>query len=234
MESHLANNTKRRLLIQYFTLVFDNTASHTMKRILLLTIMTISLLCSAFAQKDIYSFTVKDINGNAVSMSDYKGKVILVVNVASHCGLTPQYEGLEALHNKYKERGLVVIAFPCNQFFGQEPGTSEQILSFCTSRYNITFPLMEKIDVNGSKSAPIYQWLRGKAPFKGYPKEHADFAAMLNKIHAESGSGFDTGDNIRWNFCKFLVSRNGKKVTRFEPMVTPAEMEKEIEKALGK
>lgn len=204
-----------------------------MKRILLLTSMIVCLLGSALAQKDIYSFTVNDINGKAVSMSEYKGKVIIVVNVASRCGLTPQYEGLEALYKKYKDRGLVIIGFPCNQFFGQEPGTNQEILNFCTSHFDVTFPMMEKIDVNGSNSAPIYQWLKRKAPFKGYPEEHADFAAMLTKIHEESGSGYNDGDHIRWNFGKFLISRNGKKVTRFEPMVTPAEMESAIEKALG-
>lgn len=205
-----------------------------MKKLLLLAICSLLAFSSVVAQKNIYDFTVKDIEGNTVSMKDYSGKVLLVVNVASKCGLTPQYEGLEALYEKYKDQGLVIIAFPCNQFLEQEPGTSAEIRSFCSANYNVSFPIMEKIDVNGANAAPIYQWLKKKAPFKGYPAEYAQFAAMLDQIHQQTGTGYDKGDNIRWNFGKFLVSRNGKKVTRFEPMVTPAEIEAAIEKALAK
>ncbi len=205
-----------------------------MKKILLLAICSLLALSNTIAQKNIYDFTVKDINGQNISMKDYSGKVILVVNVASKCGLTPQYEGLEALYEKYKDQGLVIVAFPCNQFLAQEPGTSSEIRTFCSDNYNVTFPIMEKIDVNGPNAAPIYQWLKKKAPFKGYPAEHTQFAAMLDQIHQQTGTGYDKGDNIRWNFGKFLISRNGKKVTRFEPMVTPAEIEAAIEKALAK
>lgn len=205
-----------------------------MKKLLVLALLAIISMPLCMAQKSIYDFKVNNLDGQQVSMSDYKGKVILVVNVASRCGLTPQYEGLEALYEKYKDRGLVIVGFPCNQFLGQEPGTPEEIRGFCTANYGVSFPIMEKIDVNGDNAAPIYQWLKKKAPFKGYPEQHADFAAMLDNIHQKTGTGYDKGDNVRWNFGKFLIGRNGKKVTRFEPMVTPAELEAAIEKALGK
>ncbi len=205
-----------------------------MKKLLVLALLAIISMPLCMAQKSIYDFKVNNLDGQQVSMSDYKGKVILVVNVASRCGLTPQYEGLEALYEKYKDRGLVIIGFPCNQFLGQEPGTPEEIRGFCTANYGVSFPIMEKIDVNGDNAAPIYQWLKKKAPFKGYPEQHADFAAMLDNIHQKTGTGYDKGDNVRWNFGKFLIGRNGKKVTRFEPMVTPAELVAAIEKALGK
>lgn len=204
-----------------------------MKKILMLMAMSIMMMAGAIAQKSIYNFKVTDLYGKTVNMKDYKGKVILIVNVASHCGLTPQYEGLEALYNMYKDRGLVILGFPCNQFLGQEPGTAEEISTFCSANYGVTFTMMEKIDVNGDKAAPIYKWLKKKAPYKGYPEQHAQFGAMIDQIHQKTNSGYDTGDNIRWNFGKFLVARDGKTITRFEPMVTPAELQSAIEEALN-
>ena len=136
-------------------------------------IATLALLVamSGYSQslknKKIYDFTVKDIKGNDVSLADYKGKVLLIVNVASKCGLTPQYEGFEALYLKYKDQGLEILAFPCNQFLEQEPGTNEEILDLCSINYNVTFPLFDKIDVNGKEESPLYTFLKAKAPFKG-------------------------------------------------------------------
>lgn len=180
----------------------------------------------------IYNFTVKDIDGKEVPLSQYKGKVLLIVNVASKCGLTPQYEGLEALYLKYKDQGLEILAFPCNQFLGQEPGTNEEIQNFCSLTYNVTFPLFEKIDVNGENESPLYTYLKEQAPFKGYPEGTEEFAAMLDEIHQKTGTGFDQGDAIRWNFGKFLVSKDGKTILRFEPMVTPADLEVDIQRML--
>ncbi len=182
--------------------------------------------------KSIYDITVKDIKGNDVSLKNYEGKVLLIVNVASKCGLTPQYEGLEALYQKYKDQGLVILAFPCNQFLEQEPGTNEEIQDFCSINYNVTFPLFDKIDVNGENESPLYTFLKSKAPFKGYPEGYEKFAAQLNQIHEATGSGFEKGNAIKWNFGKFLISKDGKKILRFEPMISPANLETEIEKML--
>jgi len=180
----------------------------------------------------IYDITVKDIDGSDVSLANYKGKVLLIVNVASKCGLTPQYEGLEALYLKYKDQGLEILAFPCNQFLGQEPGTNEEIQSFCSLNYNVTFPLFDKIDVNGEAESPLYTYLKEQAPFKGYPEGAEDFASMLDEIHQKTGTGFDQGDAIRWNFGKFLVSKDGKTILRFEPMVSPTDLEEDIQRML--
>ena len=180
----------------------------------------------------IYDITVKDMDGSDVSLANYKGKVLLIVNVASKCGLTPQYEGLEALYRKYKDQGFEILAFPCNQFLGQEPGTNEEIQSFCSLTYNVTFPLFDKVDVNGENESPLYTYLKEQAPFKGYPEGTEEFAAMLDEIHQKTETGFDQGDAIRWNFGKFLVSKDGKTILRFEPMVAPTELEEEIQRLL--
>lgn len=180
----------------------------------------------------IYDITVKDMDGSDVSLANYKGKVLLIVNVASKCGLTPQYEGLEALYQKYKDQGLEILAFPCNQFLEQEPGSNEEIQSFCSLNYNVTFPLFDKIDVNGEAESPLYTYLKKQAPFQGYPEGSEEFATMLDEIHQKTGTGFDQGDAIRWNFGKFLVSKDGKNILRFEPMVTSDMMEEAIQEFL--
>ncbi|MGC3977819.1 MAG: glutathione peroxidase [Paludibacteraceae bacterium] len=150
-----------------------------------------------------YTFTAKTINGETVSMENYEGKVVLVVNTASKCGLTPQFEGLEALYKKYKDQGLVILGFPCNQFAKQDPGTNEEIASFCQSNYGVTFPMFEKIDVNGKNTHPIYQYLKSALP------------------------GTLT-DGIKWNFTKFLLDKNGNPVERFAPNVKPADLEQDV------
>jgi glutathione peroxidase len=143
----------------------------------------------------IHDVAVKDIDGKQTTLKDYQGKVLLIVNVASHCGFTPQYKALEAVYEKYKDKGFVVLGFPCNQFGGQEPGTDEEIKKFCTSKYNVTFPMFDKLEVNGANRHPLYVALVGKeAPFPG---------------------------NIKWNFTKFLVGRDGKILKRFESRTTP-------------
>lgn len=205
-------------------------------RVKSLIIATLALLvtvsCFGQKKKSIYDFTVKDIKGNDVSLADYKGKVLLIVNVASKCGLTPQYEGLEALYQKYKEQGLEILAFPCNQFLEQEPGTNDEILDFCSVNYNVTFPLFDKIDVNGKAESPLYTFLKAKAPFKGYPEGYEAFANQLTLIHKKTGSGFEKGNAIKWNFGKFLVSKDGNTILRFEPMVNPEMLEDTIQEML--
>lgn len=143
----------------------------------------------------IQDIPLKDIDGKDTSLKPYQGKVMLIVNVASRCGYTPQYKGLETVYEKYKDKGLVVLGFPCNQFGSQEPGTSQEIKEFCSSKYNVTFPMFSKINVNGPDRHPLYIALAGKnSPFPG---------------------------DIKWNFSKFLVGRDGKILNRFEPGTTP-------------
>ncbi|KAF0124331.1 MAG: glutathione peroxidase [Elusimicrobia bacterium] len=159
-------------------------------------------------EKTVYDFTVRDARGADHPLSGLKGKVALVVNVASNCGFTPQYEGLEELHKKYGKLGLEVIGFPCNQFGGQEPGTNEQIQKFCSLNYGVTFPVMGKVEVNGKGSDLLYVHLKEKAP------------------------GVLGSEAIKWNFTKFLVGRDGRVISRYAPQVKPAALAPDIEKAL--
>lgn len=154
-----------------------------------------------------YDYKVKNISGEDVSMSEYKGKVLLIVNTASKCGFTKQYEGLEELYEKYKDQGFVILGFPCNQFGSQEPGGNAEIKNFCTSTFSVTFPMMSKIDVNGDDADPLYKFLK---------KE----------------KGGILGDDIKWNFTKFLIDREGNVVDRFASQKTPKALEKEVEKLL--
>lgn len=160
-------------------------------------------------EKTVYDFTVKDARGADYPLSELKGKVALIVNVASNCGFTPQYEGLEALYKKYAGRGFTVLGFPCNQFGGQEPGSNEQIQKFCSLNYGVTFPVMGKIDVNGEGADPLYGHLKAKAP------------------------GVLGSEAIKWNFTKFLVGRDGRVIARYAPQAEPAGIAPDIEKALG-
>ena len=176
---------------------------------------TLLLLCAllftpmAFAQSSIYDIPLKDINGKDATLKDYKGKVMLIVNVASFCGNTPQYAGLENLYQKYKDKGFVVLGFPCNQFGKQEPGSNEEIKEFCSKKYNVTFPMFDKIDVKGANQHALYKELSGKeSPFPG---------------------------DVGWNFGKFLVGRDGKILKRIDPRTKPEspEVVKAIEDALA-
>jgi glutathione peroxidase len=155
----------------------------------------------------IYDIEAKDIDGNIVKLDKYKGKVMLIVNVASKCGFTGQYKGLQELYDKYESKGLRILGFPCNQFLSQEPGTEEEIKSFCTLNYGVKFDMFSKIDVNGENTHPLYVYLK------------------------KNSGGFLT-DTIKWNFTKFLVDKDGKVIHRYAPSTTPAEIEKDIEKLL--
>jgi glutathione peroxidase len=165
-----------------------------MKTLALIAALILTQTVAVHAES-LYKIPVKDIDGKDTSLNAYKGKVLLVVNVASRCGFTPQYSALEATHEKYKDKGFTVLGFPCNQFLGQEPGTNEEIKKFCSTKYNVTFPLFDKLAVNGPKRHPLYVALAGKeSPFPG---------------------------DIKWNFGKFLIGRDGKIIKRFEPRTTP-------------
>ena len=155
----------------------------------------------------IYDFKANDYMGNEVSLEQYKGKVLLIVNTATRCGFTPQYNELEELYNKYKDQGFVILDFPCNQFFRQAPGTDEEIHASCVLRFNIAFPQFAKIEVNGDKEHPLYTYLKANCPV-------------------------NTGKKIKWNFTKFLVDREGNIVNRFEPATKPEEFEEDIKKLL--
>ena len=173
----------------------------------------------------IYDFTATSNRGKEVNFADYQGKVLLIVNTASKCGFTPQYDGLEALYKQYKDQGLVIIGFPCDQFAHQEPGSDEQIEEFCRLNHGVTFPLMAKTDVNGANAHPIFEFLKSQAPTEEYNglKGKATHA-MLKRI----SKSVEKPSDILWNFTKFLVSREGKVVARFAPVAEPKDFEKNI------
>ncbi len=165
--------------------------------------------------KTVYDFTVKDRKGNDVPLSTYAGKVLLIVNTATGCGFTPQYEPLEAMYRELRDQGLEILDFPCNQFANQAPGTEEEIHEFCTLKFGTEFPQFAKIDVNGETADPLFAYLAAEKPFEGFGKGLKNaalkkFADMNNKKYGEK-------TYIGWNFTKFLVSREGKVVARFEP-----------------
>ncbi len=158
--------------------------------------------------ESIYNFEVKTIKGEKVSLGKYKGKTLLIVNTASKCGFTPQFEGLEELYNRFKDRGFVILGFPCNQFANQEPGDEQSIQDNCLLNYGVTFPMFSKIDVNGNNAHPLYKYLKDKK--KG----------LLSK-------------KIKWNFTKFLIDKEGQPIARFSPLKTPKDIGKYLEKYLG-
>jgi glutathione peroxidase len=176
-----------------------------------------------------HSFDVATATGAVQSLADYDGKVMLIVNVASKCGLTPQYEGLESLQKEFGADGLQILGFPCNQFGGQEPGTSEEILDFCTTNFDVSFPIYSKIDVNGSDADPLYSYLCAEQPGDFGPGSGSLFDHVKVTIPEVIGT-----DQIKWNFTKFLVARDGEVITRFEPTVEPADMKADIQAALAK
>lgn len=157
----------------------------------------------------VYDFKVKNAQGQMIDLSQYKGKVILVVNVASKCGFTSQYTGLESIYKKYESKGFVILGFPCNQFGAQEPGTDQDIQQFCKLTYDVNFPVMAKVEVNGDKAEPFYQYLKSASP------------------------GLLGSEAIKWNFTKFLIGRDGKVLERYAPQTTPEALASDIEKALG-
>ena len=173
---------------------------------------------------NIYQFTVLDGAFDTVSLSDYQGKVLLVVNTATQCGFTPQYEELQQLYAKYHDSGFEVLDFPCNQFGEQAPGSYDEIHAFCTGTYNITFPQMAKIEVNGDSAQMLYVWLKEQAPFGGFDTTDR-IGAYLDRMFRAEDSLYDQNPDIKWNFTKFLIDRDGKVVKRFEPTAKIGEIE---------
>lgn len=178
------------------------------------------------------NYKVKDIGGKEVSLGDYSGKLLLIVNVASKCGFTPQYEGLEKLYQKYKNRGFVILGFPSNQFLAQEPGSNQEISQFCKLNYGVTFPLFSKIDVRGENADPLYKYLSDAAPFKGYETDK-EAGRVIRKVVSENYPENLEGNGVKWNFTKFLIGSDGEVKGRFESSTTPEEIDAVIEKALG-
>ena len=180
---------------------------------------------------NVYDFTVKDIQGHDVSLSQYKDKVLLIVNTASKCGFTPQYDGLEALYQKYKDKGLVILGFPCNQFLEQDPEDNQHIEQLCRLNHGVTFPLFAKIDVRGDQAAPLYQYLTEAAPFKGYETDK-ESGQLIQKVVSEHYPDNAQGNGIKWNFTKFLIDRSGNVVARFEPIDSLSAVEDAINELL--
>jgi glutathione peroxidase len=178
-----------------------------LKSIILISISFL-VLQTTNGQDHFYKFKANSLQNKEVSMESYKGKVVLIVNVASKCGFTPQYKGLEALYLKHKDKGLVILGFPCNQFAGQEPGSEKDIAEFCSLNYGVTFPLFMKIEVNGKNSHPLYVYLKDKLP----------------------GT---LGNDIKWNFTKFLIGKKGNPIQRYAPTTKPEDIAGDIEKALS-
>lgn len=177
---------------------------------LLLILLNNNLMMKEKKMNDnIYQFKARSIDGEEISLKKYEGKVLLIVNVASKCGFTKQYEGLQKLYEKYKDNDFMILGFPCNQFANQEPGTNEEIKQFCTINYGVTFDLFDKIDVNGENAHPLYKYLSSKAP------------------------GF-LGDSIKWNFTKFLVDKNGNVLKRYAPQTEPKHIEPDILELINK
>jgi glutathione peroxidase len=174
-----------------------------------------------------YDFSATTADGGELSLGESAGKVLLIVNVASKCGLTPQYEGLEALYRDDKDRGLEILGFPCNQFKEQEPGTDEEIQEFCKTNYDVTFPVLGKVEVNGPDAAPLYAYLRAEAPGDFGPA-YGGFYDAISKIRPDA----DGTDEVKWNFTKFLIGRDGTVIKRYEPPVAPADIKADLENYL--
>ncbi len=178
-----------------------------------------------------YDFKAADAQGIEVGMEEYAGKVILVVNTATECGFTPQYDELQDLYEEYEEQGLEILDFPCNQFGNQAPGSDEEIASFCDSRYGITFPRFAKVNVNGEKALPLFRYLQSEIGFEGFNQEHP-LTAIVESILEREHPNYQSEADIKWNFTKFLINRNGEVVARFEPTEDMEVVEQKIKELL--
>lgn len=179
---------------------------------------------------NIYDYSVQDAQGNDVPLSNYKGKVILIVNTATHCGFTPHYKELEDIYEKYHSKGLEIIDIPCNQFGRQAPGSEKEITEFCKLNYNTKFPQMKKSDVNGENALPLYAYLKEQKAFEGFGE--GETAQMMDEFIKKIDANYKNNPDIKWNFTKFLISKDGSVVARFEPTVCMSEVEESITKYL--
>uniref|UniRef100_A0AB33JMP3 Glutathione peroxidase n=2 Tax=unclassified Prevotella TaxID=2638335 RepID=A0AB33JMP3_9BACT len=187
---------------------------------------------AVLAQSSVYKIKVKDADDREVSLKQYKGDVLLIVNTATQCGFTPQYKELETLYTRYKDRGFVILDFPCNQFGEQAPGSQEEIHTFCTSNYDIHFPQFAKIDVNGENASPLFVYLKKQQGFNGFGTTAT--AQRMHQMMLKRDKDYADKSDIKWNFTKFLVNRKGDIVRRFEPTTPMSEVESAIQGCLGK
>ena len=181
--------------------------------------------------RTVYDFTVKDRKGNDVSLGEYQGKVLLIVNTATGCGFTPHYDPLEQMYRELRDKGFEILDFPCNQFANQAPGDADEIHNFCTMKFGTEFPQFAKVDVNGENAEPLFAFLATEKPFTGFGKGLKN--AALQKFTEMNNKAFGEKAYIKWNFTKFLVDRNGKVLTRFEPTADMAEVRKAVEELLA-
>ena len=179
----------------------------------------------------VYDFIVKDNKGNEVKLDKYKGKVLLIINTATRCGFTPTYDDIEKLYEEYKDKGLEILDFPCNQLLDQAPESDEEIDKICTLKFNTKFPRFKKIDVNGKNEDKLYTFLKSKEGFKGFDEAHK-LTPILKEILSEADPDYASKSDIKWNFTKFLIDRKGNVVARFEPTTSFDVIKKEIEKVL--
>ena len=199
-----------------------------MKKIISLLFILLSIEVMA---QNVYDFTVKDRKGNEVSLSEYKGKVLLIVNTATRCGFTPQYEALEAMYKDYKDQGLEILDFPCNQFGQQAPGTEEEIHEFCTLNFGTEFPQFKKIEVNGENESPLFTYLKAQKTFEGFDLNDK-LGKLLDEMLSKADPDYAKKSDIKWNFTKFLVDKEGNVVKRFEPTHDMKLVEEEVKKLL--
>ena len=192
-------------------------------------LLALSLNAQTDNSMKVYDFKTKNNKGAEVDLAQYEGKILMLVNTASKCGFTPQYDGLEALYQKYKDQGLVILGFPCDQFAGQEPGSNEEIAEFCRLNHGVTFPLMAKTNVNGANAEPVFEYLKTQAPTEEYKGLKAKASAKMFKTISKS---VEKDSDIQWNFTKFLVNRDGTIIKRYAPTTEPVDIEKDIESML--
>lgn len=201
-----------------------------MKRLIIISLF-LAMFVSGISAQSIYDIKVKNDAGKDVSLSTYKGKVLLIVNTATRCGFTPQYKDLQELYKKFKAEGLEILDFPCNQFGAQAPGTIQEIHQFCSANFNIQFPQFDKIDVNGANESPLYTYLKEQKGFEGFDKTEP-MSKMLDGMLRKQDADYDKNADIKWNFTKFLVSRKGKVLKRYEPTAKMSDIEEDISEEL--
>ena len=201
-----------------------------MKKMIIGLVAMMSVL--SMSAQGIYDISVKDDLGNDASLADYKGKVLLIVNTATRCGFTPQYDELEALYEKYHAQGFEILDFPCNQFGEQAPGTIEEIHQFCTMNFNIKFPQFDKIDVNGANESPLFTYLKAQKGFSGFDLNDQR-GKFMDEMLRKQDADYDKKSDIKWNFTKFLVSRDGQVLKRYEPTDKMSDVEADIKETLA-
>ena len=200
-----------------------------MKKILIAMMMFCAL--TATAQKNVYGFTVKDDVGQSVSLKQYKGQVLLIVNTATRCGFTPQYKEMEVLYQKYHSQGFELLDFPCNQFGEQAPGTAQEIRQFCEANFDVHFPQFDKIDVNGPQQEPLFAYLKAKQGFQGFDLNDR-LGKLLDEMMEKQDPDFRQKPDIKWNFTKFLIDKKGRVVKRYEPTAPMSEVEADVARLL--